>query len=185
MLLQHFWTTNANILASRNHPEMVQYSMKSSLREDSEKYWNSSWNSLWAEISHLQYRCFTKRLLLLKVYHKLLDLHHTGQSIYDDDVCELQLRISRLVGISQKWLNTPWQALCERILKSIETLLGTSYAPRCRIYSIDVVPNDLFCLKSTTNSSTSTILAMSYLMLWSCSFTNTHPYKTFVNFNCG
>ena len=106
--IKRLWTSNENILARRNLLEMVQYSMKSSFREDSEKYWNFSGNSLWAEISQLQYRCFTKRLLLLKVYHKLLDLHHTGHSIYDDVV--LLMRISWLVGISQKWFNTSWKA---------------------------------------------------------------------------
>ena len=143
--IKRLWTSIANILARRNLPEIVRYSMKSSLREDSKKYWNFSENSLWAEISNLQYRCCTKQLLLLKVYHKLLDLHHFGNVVCDavvllfhqplalQHVSELQMRISWLVGISQKWFDTPWKALCERILKSIETFLGTTSEPRYRI----------------------------------------------------
>ena len=34
-----------------------------------------------AEISHLKYGCFTKALNLLKVYHKLLEIHHTGHIV--------------------------------------------------------------------------------------------------------
>ena len=79
--IKHFWT--ANILARSNHPEIVQYSRKKCVREVFIKYWNCYGNSLWAKISHLKYGCCTKQLHLLKVYNKLLNLHHTGNLVCD------------------------------------------------------------------------------------------------------